>query len=60
MERAVAAQSAGLRAGQRVAHKTFGVGVVLDVDDDADPTATVRFSGWSPKRIKVRFLTAVE
>lgn len=43
-------------AGTRVAHASFGVGVVRGVDGGPDPTATVRFSGWGEKRIKLRFL----
>jgi hypothetical protein len=35
------------------------MGVVLEVDGSPDPTATVKFSGWSTKRIKVRFLEVV-
>jgi len=43
--------------GTRVRHKSFGSGVVAAFDDGPDPTATVHFVGWPPKRIKVRFLT---
>jgi DNA helicase II / ATP-dependent DNA helicase PcrA len=46
--------------GTRVAHKSFGVGVVLELDEGDDPTATVRFTGWTPKRIKLRFLHVAE
>ena len=46
----------GVFPGGRVAHKSFGVGVVRSVDGGPDPTATVRFTGWGDKRIKVRFL----
>ncbi len=45
-----------LVVGSRVEHATFGAGVVQSVDEGDDPTATVRFVGWSPKRIKARFL----
>ena len=45
-----------LDVGAVVEHKTFGVGVIESVDETADPTATVRFSGWATKRIKARFL----
>ncbi len=51
-------RAVGLVAGSRVAHKSFGLGVVIDVDTSADPTATVRFEGWGQKRVKVRFLDA--
>ncbi len=51
---------ASLRAGAFVEHRSFGRGRVLEVDDSTDPTATVQFSGWQPKRIKVRFLTPEE
>jgi DNA helicase-2/ATP-dependent DNA helicase PcrA len=42
--------------GTRVEHKTFGVGTVISVDGGADPTVTVKFSGYAPKSIKGRFL----
>ncbi len=42
--------------GARVEHKTFGVGVVQSVAGGADPTVTVKFSGYTPKSIKARFL----
>jgi DNA helicase II / ATP-dependent DNA helicase PcrA len=32
------------------------VGVVQAVDPGDDPVATVKFSGYEPKRIKARFL----
>ena len=51
-------QSSGLVSGSRVAHRSFGLGVVVEVDDSSDPTATVRFEGWGQKRVKVRFLEA--
>jgi DNA helicase-2/ATP-dependent DNA helicase PcrA len=46
----------GLHVGQRVQHKSFGVGVVQVVDTGDDPVVTVKFSGYAPKRIKARFL----
>ncbi|NUP07663.1 MAG: UvrD-helicase domain-containing protein [Polyangiaceae bacterium] len=49
----------GMVVGAKVEHKTFGIGVILEVDNAPDATATVKFSGWSPKRIKVRFLEIV-
>jgi DNA helicase-2/ATP-dependent DNA helicase PcrA len=49
-----------LSPGARVRHKTFGDGVVLSLDGSADPAATVQFPGWSPKLIKVRFLSPSE
>jgi DNA helicase II / ATP-dependent DNA helicase PcrA len=45
-----------VRRGARVFHKSFGLGTVMSIDTGPDPTATVRFEGWAPKRIKVRFL----
>ena len=42
--------------GTRVAHGSFGIGVVRALDGGSDPTATVRFTGWGDKRIKLRFL----
>jgi DNA helicase-2/ATP-dependent DNA helicase PcrA len=45
-----------LHVGQRVQHKTFGMGVVQHVDAGEDPVVTVKFSGYAPKRIKARFL----
>ncbi len=42
--------------GARVEHKSFGVGVVQSVTGGADPTVTVKFSGYTPKSIKARFL----
>jgi DNA helicase-2/ATP-dependent DNA helicase PcrA len=50
------ASSGTLAPGIRVGHASFGVGVVRAVDSGPDPTATVRFSGWGDKRIKIRFL----
>ncbi|WP_437799056.1 ATP-dependent helicase [Sorangium sp. So ce693] len=47
-----------LRRGMRVYHERFGPGVVESVDPGADPIATVKFSGWGKKRIKVAFLRA--
>lgn len=52
--------SRGVSAGQHVVHRSFGRGIVRDVDESDDPTATVSFSGWSLKRIKVRFLQIEE
>ncbi len=46
-----------LSVGTRVTHATFGAGVVQSIDEGDDPTATVRFVGWAPKRIKARFLS---
>ncbi len=45
--------------GMRVSHRTFGMGVVQAVDPGDDPVATVKFSGYEPKRIKARFLQVV-
>ncbi len=45
-----------LHEGDRVEHKTLGVGVVLGVTGGADPTVTVKFSGYTPKAIKASFL----
>jgi DNA helicase-2/ATP-dependent DNA helicase PcrA len=47
-----------LAVGSKVEHVTFGPGVVQSIDEGDDPTATVRFVGWGPKRIKARFLAA--
>ena len=47
---------AQLRAGSRVSHKKFGVGVVTDIRQGPDPTLTVKFPGWPPKQIKLSFL----
>jgi DNA helicase-2/ATP-dependent DNA helicase PcrA len=44
--------------GTRVAHRSFGFGRVVGVDDGPDPTATVDFVGWGTKRVKIRFLDA--
>ena len=53
-------EPAGAGAGARVRHASFGVGVIDAVDDGDDPTATVRFTGWGSKRIKLRFLKALD
>ncbi len=45
-----------LSPGAYVEHKSFGRGKVIEIDDSPDPVATVKFSGWQPKRIKVSFL----
>ncbi len=45
-----------LYVGVRVRHTSFGEGVVLAIDGGDDPTATIRFTGWAPKRVKARFL----
>jgi DNA helicase-2/ATP-dependent DNA helicase PcrA len=50
------ASAGAFREGARVEHKTFGVGTVLSADGGADPTVSVKFSGYSPKSIKARFL----
>jgi DNA helicase II / ATP-dependent DNA helicase PcrA len=47
------------RVGARVEHKTFGMGVVQGADGGDDPTVTVKFSGYTPKSIKARFLRLV-
>ncbi|MBW2525537.1 MAG: UvrD-helicase domain-containing protein [Deltaproteobacteria bacterium] len=47
-----------VQPGARVRHEKFGVGVVRDVQSGADPTVTVDFPGWQPKRIKLRFLSS--
>ncbi len=57
---AATVRAGGLRRGSKVVHKQFGVGVVVDVDEAPDPTATVKFSGWTDKRIKVRFLQLLD
>ncbi|MFO0616665.1 MAG: 3'-5' exonuclease [Polyangiaceae bacterium] len=49
-----------VRVGARVRHNQFGVGVVEEIEPGQDPTATVRFPGWSSKRIKARFLAFAE
>jgi DNA helicase-2/ATP-dependent DNA helicase PcrA len=48
-----------LRVGARVEHRTFGMGTVQSVDPGDDPIATVKFSGYGPKRIKAAFLRLV-
>jgi len=48
--------SGSIHEGDRVEHKTLGVGVVLSVAAGADPTVTVKFSGYTPKAIKASFL----
>jgi hypothetical protein len=45
-----------LSPGAYVEHKSFGRGKVIEIVDSPDPVATVKFSGWQPKRIKVSFL----
>ncbi|HSN97620.1 MAG TPA: UvrD-helicase domain-containing protein [Candidatus Nanopelagicales bacterium] len=49
-----------LHRGSRVRHERFGVGTVNSVDPGPDPIASVSFSGWGSKRIKVRFLRPLE
>ena len=49
-----------LRRGAKVKHERFGVGTVVSVDPGADPIATVSFSGWGSKRVKVSFLRPVD
>jgi DNA helicase-2/ATP-dependent DNA helicase PcrA len=44
------------RVGGRVGHKTFGMGVVMSIDEGDDPIVTVKFSGYGVKRIKAKFL----
>jgi DNA helicase-2/ATP-dependent DNA helicase PcrA len=44
------------RVGGKVAHKTFGPGTVMSIDEGDDPIVTVKFSGYGVKRIKARFL----
>jgi len=51
---------AALHIGSQVSHSSFGMGVVQSIDEGADPTATVRFTGWAPKRVKVRFLKSAD
>jgi ATP-dependent DNA helicase UvrD/PcrA len=51
-----AVEPAAVRIGARVRHPKFGVGVVRSIDAGVDPTATVKFQGTEPKRIKLRFL----
>jgi DNA helicase-2/ATP-dependent DNA helicase PcrA len=49
-------QSATVRKGMRVRHKQFGVGTVVDVDDDGnDVKVTVRFASVGTKRLVARF-----
>lgn len=64
IERDLDADSGGegivLRRGSRVKHERFGVGTVASVDPGPDPIASVNFSGWGLKRIKVRFLRPIE
>ncbi len=45
-----------IRAGTKVRHTKFGLGVIRQLDEGLDPAATVTFSGWGVKRIKVRYL----
>lgn len=59
-QRAEAVRGLNLRIGSHVAHKTFGRGAALAVDDSHDPTATVKFAGWGPKRIKALYLEPVD
>jgi DNA helicase-2/ATP-dependent DNA helicase PcrA len=47
------------RVGARVEHKTFGMGVVQGSSGGDDATVTVKFSGYTPKSIKAKFLRLV-
>jgi len=60
LARALGSARSLLSPGSYVEHKSFGRGRVLEVDDSADPVATVKFAGWQPKRIKVSFLDVSE
>ncbi|EYF03006.1 ATP-dependent helicase [Chondromyces apiculatus] len=53
-------ESISLRRGSRVRHERFGLGTVNSIDPGADPIASVTFSGWGLKRIKVRFLKPLD
>jgi len=44
------------RAGGKVEHKVYGLGVVQHIDEGDDPIVTVKFSGYGQKRIKAAFL----
>jgi DNA helicase-2/ATP-dependent DNA helicase PcrA len=44
------------RAGGKVQHKVYGIGVVQSIDEGDDPIVTVKFSGYGTKRIKATFL----
>ncbi len=49
-------QSGSVRKGMRVRHKQFGVGTVVEVDDDGlDTKVTVRFASVGTKRLVARF-----
>lgn len=49
-----------IQRGTEVKHERFGLGTVMSVDSGTDPIATVKFSGWGPKRVKVSFLRPIE
>jgi DNA helicase-2/ATP-dependent DNA helicase PcrA len=46
----------GVRAGMRVRHRQFGVGTIIDVEDQGDDyKLTVRFSAVGTKKLLARF-----
>lgn len=45
-----------IRRGSKVSHQRFGVGTVQSVDGGSDPSVTVMFPAWGPKKVLVRFL----
>ena len=48
--------AAGVRAGMRVRHKQFGVGTVLEVEDQGDDVkVTVRFASVGTKKLLARY-----
>ena len=45
-----------IRTGMRVRHKQFGVGTILDVEDQGDDTkVTIRFLSVGTKKLLVRY-----
>ncbi len=49
-------EGADLRRGDRVRHKRFGVGRVIDVEEGAEPKIVAEFSGFGEMTILRRFL----
>ena len=48
--------AAGVRAGMRVRHRQFGVGTVVDVEDQGDDVkVTVRFAAVGTKKLLARY-----
>jgi DNA helicase-2/ATP-dependent DNA helicase PcrA len=46
----------GVRTGMRVRHKQFGVGTVLEVEDQGDDVkVTVRFASVGTKKLLARY-----